>query len=41
MVLAYHMISQDHVIKDSCDFKVKSQVKLPSSQIWWPQALWQ
>ena len=36
VVLVYHVISHDHMIKESPDLINRSlQVKLPSCQVWW------
>ena len=41
VVLVYHVIPQDYVIKGSYKFMDRShQRKEPSCQVWWPSGLW-
>ena len=41
MFLVCHKISQDHATKASLILTVEaSHCKLPTSQVWWPDALW-
>ena len=41
MILVCHMILQDHMINESCNFQAGApHDKSPPSQALWPQVLW-